>query len=110
MLTLDDFARAARDNNKLAESAGIVGMLGDLGITLKDATYIAQQRALRSYYVTIGKPHLALENKMHVIDIPLEHHKLFAALFGAFMDGLVTGVRAQQDVSYRNRDPPRDRD
>lgn len=92
-------ARAARDNNKLAENAGLASVLNDLGMTEKDAVYIAHQRALRAYLVYTGRhgDALASDRVMFATEIPAKDKPLFAALFGAFMDGLVTGVRAEQD-------------
>ncbi len=94
----DPLARAAREVNEHAETAGLEDTFALLGFTASpgQVAYLAEQRALRAVAaVTMGLPDVDETVARAIVRTPL-WRDMRMLLVGVFMDGLAIGARASQ--------------
>ena len=101
MLNRDDIARAARYTDALSEEIGFEGVLKRYGVDKDGLLYMQEQRALRHALIYEGRnPANLPQDKPVAIQLTSASRRLMPMFGASWVDGFITGLRAQHDPSF----------
>jgi hypothetical protein len=93
-------AQAGADGDAVTEERGLEGAVTDLGISLEDLRYVAEQRALRAVLASAGRQdelkRLTSDRSFASVKLTPEEQKQMALFTATYLDGIALGVRYQQ--------------
>jgi hypothetical protein len=91
--SLYGLAQAAADNDAVAEERGLEGALRDLGMSVEDVRYVAEQRALRAVLAFGGRANELGSPELKAVALTEEERKQMDVLTVSNMDAIALGVR-----------------
>lgn len=97
--TLYALAQAASDGDAVADERGLEAALTDLGLSLEDTLYVAEQRALRAVLIAGGRTEELRSfsrTEPSAVQLSEEEQSQIKLLQSVYLDGIALGVRYQQ--------------
>lgn len=95
-ITRDKLNAACRAHDNAADTgATLPEILAKRGVDVKDAMYVAEQRALRIVLHTSGRP-APDPTKLTRVELSAQEQHLLAVLMSTWIDGFAVGIKATE--------------